>query len=148
MKPCFIFDFDNTLANGDHRLHHIHKTPKDWTAYFAECGADEPIRHVIEILRSLSADFDIFICSGRSDEVRAETMKWLRHHVGMEFVMEDVLMRKAGDHRADDLLKLEMLATIRARGYEPLMAFDDRTRVVNSWRAAGIPCAQVAPGDF
>ena len=75
-------------------------------------------------------------------------MKWLRHHVGMEFVMEDVLMRKAGDHRADDLLKLEMLATIRARGYEPLMAFDDRTRVVNSWRAAGIPCAQVAPGDF
>jgi len=28
------------------------------------------------------------------------------------------------------------------------MAFDDRNRVVATWRANGVPCAQVAEGDF
>ena len=57
-------------------------------------------------------------------------------------------MRKAGDHRNDDILKIEMLAEVRAEGYDPIMAFDDRDRVVAAWRAAGVPCAQVAPGAF
>jgi hypothetical protein len=70
------------------------------------------------------------------------TSPWLVAHDS------DVLMRKAGDHRNDDILKIEMLAEIRARGYEPLMAFDDRTRVVRAFRAAGIPVAQIAEGDF
>jgi hypothetical protein len=26
--------------------------------------------------------------------------------------------------------------------------FDDRDKVVNMWRKRGIPCFQVAPGDF
>ncbi len=57
-------------------------------------------------------------------------------------------MRKAGDHRDDDKLKIEMLARVRADGFDPIMAFDDRNRVVKAWREAGIPCAQVADGDF
>lgn len=149
MKPCFIFDLDGTLANGDHRLHHIKNDPKDWTAFYAACGADEPIRHLIEVLIALGHTFQIFIVSGRSDEVRTETMAWLRHHLGSTYLMEtDVIMRKHGDHRNDDVLKIEMLAEVRAMGYEPLMAFDDRNRVVEAWRRAGVPCAQVAPGDF
>jgi hypothetical protein len=28
------------------------------------------------------------------------------------------------------------------------MAFDDRNSVVKMWRDLGIPCAQVADGDF
>ena len=51
-------------------------------------------------------------------------------------------------HRADDILKIELLDQIRADGFSPIMAFDDRDRVVAAWRAAGVPCAQVAPGDF
>lgn len=30
----------------------------------------------------------------------------------------------------------------------PIMAFDDRTQVVKMWRKRGVPCAQVAEGDF
>ena len=149
MQPCFIMDLDGTLADGDHRLHHIKKEPKDWKTYFSECGGDAPIGHMVDVFHSLAAEHYIFICSGRSDEVRDITMAWLRAHVtspGRNF--EDVLMRKAGDHRPDDVIKIEMLAEIRRRGFEPLMAFDDRFRVVEAWRRAGIPCAQVAPGDF
>jgi len=28
------------------------------------------------------------------------------------------------------------------------MVFDDRDKVVNMWRENGIPCLQVAPGNF
>jgi len=45
-------------------------------------------------------------------------------------------------------VKREMLDRIRADGYNPIMAFEDRSRVVKMWREAGIPCAQVAEGDF
>ncbi len=148
MKPCWIFDLDGTLANGDHRLHHIQKTPKDWTAYFAACRGDAPIGHMIALFSALAADYDCFICSGRSDEVRADTVAWLNDATDMRFVDDDVLMRKAGDHRPDHVIKIEMLAELRARGYEPLMVFDDRNSVVKAWRAAGVPCAQIAEGDF
>lgn len=59
-----------------------------------------------------------------------------------------VYMRKAGDYTDDNLLKVELLRQLRADGHEPIMAFDDRSRVVQAWREQGIPCAQVAAGDF
>ena len=57
-------------------------------------------------------------------------------------------MRAEGDYRADDVVKGELLDRILADGYHPELVFDDRTRVVNMWRARGIMCAQVAEGDF
>jgi len=149
MKPCYLFDLDGCLADGEHRVHHIRdKEPKDWAAYFAACADDEPIPHMITLLHHLSQHAEVLIVSGRSDEVRAETMGWLRKHVARHIRDEDVLMRKQSDHRPDDLLKIEMLAEIRARGYEPILAVDDRNRVVSAWRAAGVPCLQCAEGDF
>lgn len=150
MTPCYIFDIDGTLANGDHRLHHIKKEPKNWAAYFAACSEDAPIQHVIDICRSIGLsdyplNFAIVYVSGRSDECRRDTQEWLnRHHLPTG----PVYMRQQGDHRPDDILKIELLAHLREDGFEPIMAFDDRNRVVEAWRAAGVPCAQVAPGDF
>lgn len=143
---CYIFDIDGTLANCSHRLHHIQKQPKDWTSFFAACGDDAPIAHIIELaqtLRLASAKSLVFV-SGRSDECRPATEMWLREH-GLSGAL---YMRKAGDHRDDDIIKVEILSQVRADGYEPIMAFDDRDRVVAAWRAAGIPCAQIAPGNF
>lgn len=57
-------------------------------------------------------------------------------------------MRKEGDHRPDFKVKRDLLAALKADGYEPIMAFDDRDQVVEMWRAEGIPCAQVADGNF
>ncbi len=148
MKPCWIFDLDGTLANGDHRVHHILKTPRDWDSFYAECGADAPIRHNIEILLSVGERHEVFIVTGRGAQVRAQTMAWLAQHI-FPFTEEDVYMRAVGDHRDDAVIKIEALEAIRARGYEPLAAFEDRDRSVAAWRAAGIPCLQVTDkGNF
>lgn len=144
---CYIFDIDGTLADCSHRLHHIQKQPKDWTSFFAECAKDAPIPHMIglaQTLRIASAKQIVFV-SGRSDECRSATERWLAEHLG---VTGPLYMRKSGDHRDDDIVKVELLNEIKASGYDPIMAFDDRNRVVKAWRAAGIPCAQVAEGDF
>lgn len=145
-RPCFIVDIDGTIANGKHRLHLIEQTPKRWDEYFMLCGGDARIDHMWHLVTALAAtEAAIVYVSGRSDLCRLLTENWLDAHC---FPCDALYMRKQGDHRNDDVLKIEMLAQVRADGYEPIMAFDDRNRVVKAWRDAGIPCAQVAEGDF
>ena len=143
---CWIFDIDGTLADCSHRLHHIQKTPKNWTAFFAEVRWDAPIKHMVELAMQLERGADpIVFVSGRSSECRYGTKDWLFDHLGSA---GPLYMRQAGDHRDDSIVKIEILEHLRRDGWEPIMVFDDRDRVVKAWRAAGIPCAQVAEGDF
>lgn len=144
-KRCYLFDIDGTLADLTHRLHHIQKEPKDWNGFFEGCADDAPIYHIIRLAEALSFTDDIVFVSGRSDRVRQPTELWLeRYGIGGA----PLYMRKDGDHRPDNLVKAELLDQIRADGFEPIMAFDDRDQVVKMWREKGVPCAQVAEGDF
>ena len=146
MRRCYIFDIDGTIADGGHRLHHIQKQPKDWDAYFDACHDDKPIHHVIGVAWALnSAGHRIVLVSGRSAVIREKTKEWLRWHLPF---YDALYMRPEGDHKDDDKLKIELLEQMRLDGWDPVMAFDDRSRVVKAWREAGIPCAQVAEGDF
>lgn len=149
MTPCVVLDIDGTLANGDHRLHLIKQEPKQWDAYFDACFEDQPIEHMRGIVRALEREFVTVFVSGRAERCRHLTEKWLSLHgfYSGRYTMR-LYMRADGDHRNDDVLKIELLGKLRADGFEPVMAFDDRDRVVKAWRAAGIPCAQVADGDF
>jgi hypothetical protein len=56
-------------------------------------------------------------------------------------------MRKAGDYRQDAIVKAEWLEAL-PEDQRPVLAFDDRQQVVDMWRAHGVRCCQVAPGDF
>lgn len=141
-----VVDMDGTLANGDHRIHHITTKPKNWTNYFAACDKDIPISHMIEILRAMkSIGYHIIVASGRSDEVRDKTEAWLVDH---KVPWDVLIMRKAGDHTPDDELKVSWLREGLIVQDNVLCVFDDRDRVVKAWRDAGLPCLQVAPGDF
>lgn len=149
MTPAIIWDIDGTLANGDHRIHLIRQEPKRWDEYFSLCDDDKPISHMIDILRSLERDFIPVFATGRPERTRTETTWWLvSHGAATGRYPLRLYMRADGDHRNDDELKIEMLAKIRADGFNPVMVFEDRARVVKAWRAAGMPCAQVAEGDF
>lgn len=135
----YVFDLDGTLADCSHRLHHLER--KDWRAFFAACAKDKLIEHVRTVLWGLAAGgHRIEIWSGRSDECRSETVAWLEDN---DIGFDALLMRKAGDHRPDDNVKREFL-----QGARPDLIFEDRSRVVDMWRAEGIPCFQVAAGDF
>jgi phosphoglycolate phosphatase-like HAD superfamily hydrolase len=158
MRPLYIFDLDGTLANAEHRVHHIGGATKDWRAFFAAANDDTPIAPTIRTMRALiNAGSEVWVWTGRSDEVREETILWLDKHcdfvvnfyTGMFRAPERFLMRKAGDHRPDHDLKFEWLANLEPPERNRLTAvFEDRTRVVQMWREAGVQCFQVAPGEF
>lgn len=145
MIRCYLFDIDGTLADLTHRLHHIQKHPKDWDSFFDECANDAPIAHVLDLASALSNSTTLVFVSGRSDRARKATEAWLVKQGLKDYPL---YMRKDGDHRPDHQVKGELLERIRADGWEPIMAFDDRNQVVQMWRAKGIPCAQVADGNF
>lgn len=132
-----IFDIDGTLANIDHRLHHVKDKPKNWPAFDKAIPDDEPVLPVVEVLKSLyRTPYPIMLCSGRSEQTRGRTVDWLDKHNIIDYVFQ-LRMREDGDYRADDIIKSEMLDGILADGYNPMMVFDDRPRVVNMWRDRG-----------
>lgn len=180
-KPLYIFDLDGTLALIEHRRHYVERPSlkcfdcgganrkncvqcsdldaewkPDWRRFFEACIDDEPNEPVIATFRTLQkAGAELWIWSGRSDEVRAETEAWLRRHKLLSrapavfYAPEAFRMRKASDHQDDVSLKSGWLAEIEPPEYKRLTAvFDDRARVVQMWRDAGVTCFQVATGEF
>lgn len=147
VTPLAIFDLDGTLANIEHRLHYVAAKPKRWDRFFRACAGDAPNRPVIELAKALwAAGWEIWIWSGRSDVVRADTDAWLARHVGIEAPLR---MRRDGDHQADVSLKqswlLQMAPADRAR---LRFIVDDRASVVAMWRSHGVTCLQCAEGRF
>lgn len=126
----------------------------DWRAFFAACMDDKPILAALATLRALRhGGAECWIWTGRSDEVREETRAWLKKHGAWHSwrftAPEAFLMREAGDHRPDHELKLSWLSALEPPERARLIAvFEDRAAVVQMWRAYGVPCFQVAPGDF
>ena len=160
MKPLYIFDLDGTLALIEHRRHIIEgpsRGDSKWRRFYAACDKDLPNEPVLRVMESLRRFADVWIFSGRSDEVRAKTVDWLVKHTSFmsgdfdsAFSDRDVLtMRQDGDYTADDVLKRQWFNNMLVDDRQRMVAvFDDRDRVVQMWRGAGIACFQVAAGDF
>lgn len=146
---CYLMDIDGTVADLSHRRHYVENKPKNWPAFFDACEHDAPIEHMRDLVHILAFLGGIVYVSGRPERCRPATQAWLKKHK-FNLALHDakLYMRADGDYRADDIVKRELLERIRDDGYFPQMAFDDRDRVVAMWREAGIPCAQVAPGNF
>jgi len=133
--PLYVFDIDGTIANLQHRLPHILKKPKDWSAFFATANMDTPIQWVIDIMKLLPAERIVMI-TGRSDEIAAETELWLKKY---DVPYAELRMRSKGHQGADTVLKLAMAAD-----YAPRIKFivEDRQGVVDMWRANGFNVLQ------
>jgi hydroxymethylpyrimidine pyrophosphatase-like HAD family hydrolase len=149
-KPLYIFDLDGTLANIEHRKYILEdqNDSNRWRRFYDCCDKDspnEPVIRTLELLRQSGAD--VWIFSGRSDEVRAKTVYWLTNNTS--FLSHDLdtalVMRCAGDYTPDDLLKKQFLDNMLISDRKRLISvFDDRDRVVQMWRENGIACFQVA----
>lgn len=146
-KQCFIFDLDGTLADCEHRRYLVEQGR--WDEFYLACDQDKPFDHIVKVLVALARDYPIFIFSGRSDIARERTEEWLWDHLHNKIIgYHGLKMRKHGDNTPDEVLKKQWLDELRAEGWEVVMAFDDRNKVVDMWRANGVPCAQVNYGDF
>lgn len=142
----YIFDLDGTLALIEHRRHLVSGPDKDWPAFFAACFNDQPNEPIITLSRMLYSTSQVWVWSGRSDTVRELTQQWLWQH-GVRY--DQLRMRKAGDHRPDEVVKAEWLDGLPQNQRSQIQAvFEDRNRMVALWRSRGLACLQVAPGDF
>lgn len=146
-KPIVIVDLDGTLSDGSHRLHllpteNLHLT-ESWSEFNRAAAADSPIKSTIAVINGLwVSGFAVVILTGRSDEVRYETCKWLNEN-GVKF--DEIIMRRQQDNRKDTVIKEEAL---RAIGLGNIVcAFDDSPNVVKHFRSLGITTYQVTEYD-
>jgi predicted kinase len=144
MKPCIIFDIDGTLANCSHRVHHVNGSKKNWPAFMDGIPRDTPHAQVILMneLIAQHSNFDIILCSGRSEDERKTTEEWLLRY---GVLYNKMFMRASKDYRADHIIKRELLGQIREEGWEPFLVFDDRQCVVDMWRSEGLFVLQCDP---
>lgn len=134
-----VFDLDGTLADINHRVHHVRNGRRNWVAFFKECVYDRGVDHVIKTFNAhLRAGHKVRVWSARSDVVRGETERWLSD-MGIDpcYLQH---MRADGDNTPDATLKRFWL---NQEHEKPDLVYDDRQRVVDMWRAEGIPCFQV-----
>lgn len=156
-RPLYIFDIDGTLADITHRLHFLANKANShrWNEFYKACVNDAPNKPVLAVLRALEKmGSEIWFFSGRSEEVREETVDWLhRYTVFSKYMFTDhpacLTMRPKGDYTEDHLLKQHWLHNMLDVDRKRLVGvFDDRKRVVDMWRANGVTCFQVAEGEF
>lgn len=134
---AFIIDVDGTVTLGPHN-----RTPYEWH----KVGQDLPRTEVIRLANLLQKDgYRMLALSGRSEVCRRRTLDWFYAN---KLQPDMFRMRKAGDNRSDDLVKLDLFNEHVRDSYDVRQVFDDRTQVVALWRLLGLQCNQVAPGDF
>ena len=141
-----IVDIDGTIADNNHRLHHIQGVPKDWKSYHAGVYGDAVIRPMVELVKALYIHHKrIYLVTGRPEESRDDTIRWLSEVARCPW--DELHMRPNGDFRPDYEIKLEILENIGgASNFE--LAIEDRKQVVNMWRDQGILTLHCADGDY
>lgn len=146
LRKSWVFDMDGTLADSDHRKHHLLKKDKDWDLWYKDMDKDpvnEDVAQFTHVARK--SGIPVTICTGRLVDYSEVTEKWLEDN---EIYYDYLLMRPSGDFRDDTIVKAEMICHMELLGLVPEVIWDDRDRVVKMWRDKGYTCFQVKYGDF
>lgn len=139
-EKAVVFDIDGTLASIGHRKHLVTRGPRKWAEFYASCGSDKPIKHVIELSQMLHKEHKILIFSGRVSLVREITVRWL---FANKVPFDLLIMRDASDYTPEEDLKRKWYEQWSDR-YLIKYAFDDNDAVVNMWRRQlSVPCFQI-----
>jgi hypothetical protein len=166
-ETSVIFDIDGTVADISHRLHFIDgsKGEKDWDSFFAEENLikDKPIPETWAILAAILRVHHprVLFVTGRPERQRHATYRWLtdanckhRHLAAHYWRFEHhnntplLFMRSDTDRRPSHEVKEDLVRRVRASGFNPRIAFEDRKQDADMWRRNGLICYQVAEGDY
>lgn len=137
LPKAIICDLDGTLAllNGRNPF------------MASKCENDllnQPVANVLFNFKKLG--YHIILLSGRSDEYKPQTLKWLAQYA---IPYDHLFMRPKGDNRKDSIFKTELFDNEVRDKYFVEFILDDRNQVVNMWRdELKLPCFQVYYGDF
>lgn len=145
-STAIIIDLDGTLCNIDHRLNFV-KTDgkKNWKGFFEGIADDKVNGWCKELIQLLCEKHAIVLCSGRPDDHKKVTERWLKEN---EINYRYLFMRQRGDFRPDTEIKQNILDFEIKTRYTPYLSIDDRATVVSMWRSNGITCLACDEGNF
>ena len=141
VNKVWIFDIDGTLADNEHRMHHLDNGKKEWDAFFSKQHLDEPYQPVIDVLHALANDRPgdaVIIVTARDERFREETLEWLNKHI--PWISHDhMYMRPLGFRGNDDIMKVDIIKNWLTNnpGYKVGAIFDDRHRIIDAFRNEG-----------
>jgi phosphoglycolate phosphatase-like HAD superfamily hydrolase len=147
MMADVIFDVDGTLMDIEHRRRFVEKSPKNFKAFRKDMIYDTPNKDVVMMAKLLKeAGNRIIIATGRLEDDSSLTRRQLSD-AGVSW--DAMFFRaKSDEFKSDSEVKEKFLARMKANGFNPTMAFDDRQKVVDMWRRNGLRVFQVDKGDF
>lgn len=139
-----VCDIDGTIADGEHRVHHLKSQPKDWKKYFSLLHLDSPRTEVIDEVFNLSLESGakVILVSARPETYRKETIEWLNKY---NVTYNALLMRSSNDSREDQIIKREIYNKY-LKHYNIIKVFDDRPRVIRMWKEIGLDVKDVGNG--
>ena len=127
-----IVDIDRTLCN----IIENGRSPYDWD----RVAEDEPIEAMCQLVRSIREKYYIVLLTGRSEDAREGTEKWLKKN---RIYYDKLLMKASGSYEKSTLTKYESYVNDIKDEYDVAFAIDDDQRVVDMWSEKGILCLKV-----
>ncbi|GAA2885629.1 hypothetical protein Acy02nite_80130 [Actinoplanes cyaneus] len=130
-----MFDVDGVVADVRHRLRHLEKRPKDWTAFFAAAHRDPALRPGVDLVHEYTTGHELVWLTGRPERLRTVTERWFSEHglpVGRLLMRPDHDRRPAKDYKAHRVRRLAADATIA-------VIVDDDPEVVRRLQRDGFP---------
>jgi len=142
LGQAVIVDIDRTLCNitengeiyngGDDTK----RRPYDWD----RVAEDKPIEAMCQLVRSIREKYHIVLLTGRSEDAREGTKKWLKkNHIHYD----KLLMKASGSYEQSAITKYESYVNDIKDEYDIAFAIDDDQRIVDMWQKEGIICLKV-----
>ena len=147
LPNAIIVDIDGTIAIKSDR------SPYDYSRVF-EDDVSENVAMVIHWINGYRETDNvdvpkIIFLSGRSNDCREETERWLEEKFWDEDEEIELFMRPSEDpNTADFIVKDRILEEFIVNNYNIVGAFDDRRQVVQMWRTKGLTVFDVAGNKF
>lgn len=146
-----VFDLDGTLINIDPVAHLANE--KKWDEFADATMSCQPIYNMLAFARCCQRFSEVLIVTAKPERLRFRTLNWLSIH---GIVPTAMMMRPAHDYRSSPELKLALLKEHMEEIFgtdvdwkrQIMFAVEDRDKMVDAWRAAGITCLQCAPSLY
>lgn len=147
---AILIDLDGTLVNNQSRAiahmqrrkEHLTEAEIRWDEFFDKTiKFDQPNPWCMEIIDLFHKQgYKIVFLTGRQDTeiTGGETRKWLTMYLNPS-IDYDLYMRKEGDFRLNQQIKLDIMINKLIHKYDFLFAIDDMRANVDVFRNLGIP---------
>jgi FMN phosphatase YigB (HAD superfamily) len=140
-----VFDLDGTLINVESAAHLA--ADREWDAFHDATLDCPPYADMLIFALMAQRYADVIVCTAKPERLRARVLNWLSMH---GILPDALLMRPDKDFRPSPVLKLELMEEHLGPDWKQqiLFAVEDRDKMVDAWRAAGITCLQCSPSLY